>query len=299
MLQGIDRRILDGVEDAGIRIFLDLADGCNQVGIPAGHADPPAGHVVGFGQRVQLYADLFRPVGHQKTQFFLSGEDHFTVGIIITNGDIVLFGKGNHTIEKFPGGAGPGGIVGIVQKHPTRPFHDLRRNVFKDRQIAIFPPDRHIVRFAAAHQDAGPIGGIAGIGHQNHITGVDPGEDKVMTALFGTDQSQDLVFGIQRNPVTGMIPERHLLAEPEHPFFLVGRVTVILRIFSPTGEFPNNSVRGGFYGITNSQADDIYAVSPGFGDFFSQFHEQVWGNFSQTIGCLHTSSPLYCYILFH
>ena len=50
---------LNGIESAGIDVALDLPQTFNEPGISHGEAQPPAGHIVGFGKGMKFDADFF------------------------------------------------------------------------------------------------------------------------------------------------------------------------------------------------------------------------------------------------
>ena len=164
-MQGRNPGILHRVKNSGIGVFLNLADAGNQIGIATGHSQPPTAHIKRLGKRIQFNAYIFRAGRHQKTDMFLSGKDDLAVWIIVTNGNVILTGKGHQLIQKFQCGAGAGRIVRVIQKHGGGFVRHVRGNVFQCRQIIILRKDGNIIRNALTHQDAGSIRRIAGIGH--------------------------------------------------------------------------------------------------------------------------------------
>ena len=109
-----------GVEDPRVGVLLHLADRGDQLRIPDGHADPPARHVVGLREGVELDAHLLRPVGGQEAQPLLAVEDDLAVGVVVADGDVVRLGEGDEPVEERPRRAGAGRVVRVVQEHPPR-----------------------------------------------------------------------------------------------------------------------------------------------------------------------------------
>ena len=281
-----DPRVLDGVEDSGVGVFLHLADRGDQLRIPDGHADPPARHVVGLGEGVELDAHLLRPVGGQEAEPLLAVEDHLAVGVVVADGDVVRLREGDQPVEELPGCAGAGRVVRVIEEHPPRLFHDLRRNLLEHRKVGVLRADRNIVGNPAPHEDARPVGGIAGIGHQDDVAGIDPGQDEVVAPLLGADQAQDLRRRIQRHAVAGLVPAGDLLPEGEHPLLLIRRIAVVLRVARRPAELVDDRIGRRLHRVADREADHIHAVGLGLGDLLPQLHEQVGRDLRQTVGNL-------------
>ena len=183
--------------------------------------------------------------------------------------------------------AGAGRIVRVVEEHPARLLQNLRGNLFENGKVAILRTDWNVVGDTARHQDACPVGGIAGIGHQDDVAGIDPRQDKVVAALLGADEAEDLRRRIQCHAVARLVPAGDLLAEGEHPLLLVRRIAVVLRIAGRPGELRDDRIGRRLHRIADGEADDVHAVGLGLGDLLSQLHEQVRGYLRQTLSNLH------------
>ena len=291
LTERLDPRVLDRVEDPGVRVFLHLADRGDELRIPDGHADPPARHVVGLREGVELDAHLLRPFGGEKTEPFLAVENDLAVRVVVADGDVVRLREGDEPVEELPRRAGAGRVVRVVQEHPRRTFPDIGRNLFENGKIIIFRTDRDIVRNALSHEDARPVGGIAGVGHQHDVAGVDPGHHEVVTPLLRADQAEDLRRRVERYAIAGLIPAGDLLAEGEHPLLLVCRIAVVLRVARRPAELVDDRIGRRVHRVANRKADNIYAVGPRLGDLLPQFHEQVGRDLRQTVGNLQCHSP--------
>ena len=107
---------------------------------------------------------------------------------------------------------------------------------------------------------------------------IDPGQNKVMAALLGTDQPQDLVGRVECDTVALLVPDRHGLPEGEHAFLLVRGVAVVLGDLRSAAELVDDTVRGGLHGVADGQADDVHAVGLCLVDLLAQLHEQIGGD---------------------
>src|SRR5690606_9873738 len=176
------------------------------------------------------YTTLFRSYierpGHGQYTLWI-GVQYKAVRIIVADQDIMPFAESNDFIKHFCRSLGTRGHVWVIDPHHL----DLGQVFFLDfGQIG--QPVVCLAKFVRYYRGAtNPYGTticrIAGIGYQYLVACFQVSHTDVHNTLFGTNEWQHLIVGIQGNAVITLIPVRHSLAQYGRTF--VALVTVCMR----------------------------------------------------------------------
>src|SRR5260370_22101167 len=99
-VQGLDRSPLDGLEDAGVDVGLQLPNQGHQVRPSTHPADAPAGHVVRLRQRVELEADLLGAVDLEDAERPVAVERDLRIRRVVAQHDAVAPAEADSTLEE-------------------------------------------------------------------------------------------------------------------------------------------------------------------------------------------------------
>src|SRR5207248_6513423 len=130
-LQRLDRGPLNGLEDPGVDIGLELAGDPYELGVAADPAQPPTGHVVGLRNRMELESHLTRARRLQKAGRAISVERYLRIGCVVAEDDLVLAAELHGALEESEIRNRRGRVVRIVEPHQLRPPQDVRRYGFQ------------------------------------------------------------------------------------------------------------------------------------------------------------------------
>src|SRR5437660_6736140 len=110
-LQRHDARDLDRLEDAVVEIRLDAGERVHHLPVAAAEREPPAGHVVGLGEREQLDTDVLGARRLEERGRPVAVVGQIRVGEVVDDHEPVLAGEVDHPLEEGPIHAGGRRVV--------------------------------------------------------------------------------------------------------------------------------------------------------------------------------------------
>src|SRR6476661_5424664 len=110
-LQRDDGRDLDGLEGAVVEVRLDAGQGVDHLAVAAHEAHPPAGHVVGLGQREDLDPHVLGPRDLEEGRRPEAVVGEVGVGEVVHHHQLVLAREVDHLHEELAVHAEGGGVV--------------------------------------------------------------------------------------------------------------------------------------------------------------------------------------------
>ena len=111
--------------------------------------------------------------------------------------------------------------VRIVHEHEFYPvdrtigyfiFHDCFQ-LLEIRKPVCFLPQMILGKGTTSQANSTAVGRVTGIGDQGNVSLIQVGHANVHNALLASDQREDLVVRIQRNPIPAGVPVRYGLAK--------------------------------------------------------------------------------------
>ena len=295
--QGLYSGNLDCLENAGIDIAFYPAQSIDNICITCCPAYTPAGHIVGLGQGMKLYADLFCSRCFQEAWRHVAVKCHFRISEIMADHDVVLFGELHHCLEKFFRRRGGSRIIRIVDKHHFGLGQHLCRDNRQVGQEIVLLQQRHLIWRATGKHGGNCIDRIGRARHQGHITGVYKGQRNMGNPLLGTDQGYHLLQRVKFHTGSILIPAGNGLPEAVHAG--IARVPVIGRHPGSLGKLVDDVIGGRQVRVTNPEINNIDAASPGLCLFSVQFRKKIWRQLFQSV-CLFNrnhfcNALLYCF----
>ncbi len=119
-------------------------------------------------------------------------EGDLGVGVVVHDEDLVGAGELDHALEEPLGHDRAGRVVGVVEVHQL----GLARDVLVDRaevgDEAELGLERHQHGLGACEPRAAGVDGVAGVGGERVVAGVEEGEVEVEDRLLGADRGDDL-----------------------------------------------------------------------------------------------------------
>ena len=211
-----------------------------------------------LGQGVHLQAELAGAGDGQEGAGLVEDE---AVRVVIDKENAVAAGKVHQLFEDILPGRGSRGHVGIIGPH------DLYA-----REVQL--PEGLEVRVPAVglHQVVGDdpglaqaggrcVGGIAGIGHQHPVAGIQKGQRQQKDALFGAHQGLNLGGGVQVHAVPRAVPVGHGFAKLRKAG--VSLVAVVAGVAGAAAEGLHGLVRRGSVRRPDPQVDDRVQATGG------------------------------------
>ncbi len=255
----LDGRILYGGEGAGVDVALDGTERLDRIGVAGGERDTPAGHVVALGAAEQLDGHVLGTRSLKQTDGLVAVEADLGVGVVVDEEQVVLLGERDSLVEVLRRGRCRGGVVGVAQEHHLGLGEHICRNVVEVGQEVVLLVHRHEVALATGEDAAGLIDGIAAAGNERVVAGIDECEEDVRDALFGADEGDDLVVGVDIDIEAVLHPLGARLAIGLRA--VVAGVSVVVRLARGIRHRVYDVVRGRHVGITDTERDDVDPLS--------------------------------------
>ena len=101
LVEGDDRRNLNGPERAVVEVGLQLGKCSDHFHVADREPNPPASHRVTFGEGVQLNPYISRTRNLQETRWVVSVKGHVGLGEIVNEKHVVVFGERHETLEEI------------------------------------------------------------------------------------------------------------------------------------------------------------------------------------------------------
>jgi len=117
--------------------------------------------------------------------------------------------------------------------------------------------------------------GIAGVGDQDGVVGVEDGETEVGDALLGADGDDGFGFGIEIDVVAGLVPVADGLAQTGDA--AGDGVAVGGGLLRGLDHLVDDVLGGGAVGIAHAEVDDVFAPAAGGHLHFAGDVEDVGG----------------------
>ena len=202
---------LYAAEGAALDVRLDLQNPLNELGIRGTETDAPAGHVVTLRHRVELNAAVLGTRYLEDAQVLLAEDER--VGIVVDDDDAVLTCEAHQTLVGLAAGAATCRHVGIVGPHQfhTREVHPLQFVEVGLPTVVLAQVVVHNLRTENLRERR--VSGIAGIGHQHLVAGIDEGQRDVQDALLRADERQNLGFRVEVDVVPALVESGHRRAQ--------------------------------------------------------------------------------------
>ncbi len=186
---------------------------------------------------------------------------------------------------------GARGVIGVVQPQHLRAASDIARDGREVDEEAVLLSERQKVRLAPREHRADGVHGVARIGHERQVAGVDEAQRHVPDALLRPDQRQHLGRGVEAEPEAALVPPRDRLSQLRQPFRL--RIAMVLGQIG-RGVERIEDVRGRRQiRVADAEGDDVDALCPLLGDLAADLDEQIRRQLSDSFGQFHQRSVLH------
>ena len=231
---------------------------------------------------VELYAAVFGTWHLEQREGFLVENER--VGVVVHHHDAVLFGKGNQPLVGLHACRTACGHIGIVGPHQL-----YAREVHLLKSFKVGLPSVVLQKIVVNHLRTEDfrkrsIGGIAGIGNQHFVAGIDKGQRGVENTFFGTNQGLNLSIGVQFHAIPFLIECGHGLTQfgCSHG----GLVAVGIGIGCHLAEFVDGALRGRHVGTADGKTDNVETLGVELSHFFKFAAEVVFLYERQPLGWL-------------
>ena len=276
----LDGRALQGAEHARVDVALHPQYPLDKLRVRGQHADAPAGHVVRLAQRVHLDAAL-AGAGYRQQAEGPVVEDE-AVGVVVDDDDAVTPAKLDQTSKQLDRGVGAGRHVGVVDPHE---FDAVERQRLELIEVGL-PP---VLLVEVVGEDFGlgqpahrAVSGVAGVGYQHPVAGVEEGEADVQDALFRADERLNFALGVEFYAIPAGIPVGKSL--PQFGNAHVGLVAVGVGAPALGAERLDGIGVGRPVGAPDAQADDVETLGVESGNLFELAREVVFAYLVYPVG---------------
>ena len=246
-----------------------------------GEGDPPAGHVEGLGEGVELDPHL-APAGQLEEAGRPIAEVDLGVGGIVADDDVVPGGEADRLREERARRDRRRGVVRVVEPEELRAPGDVRRHGGEIREKAVLAAERQAIGDAPVEARPDVVDGVAGVGHEDDVVVVDEGDRHIRDAFLGADQRNHLGGGIDGEAVAFSHPAGSRLPEARQPF-VVG-IPVIGRVTCGLPQSRDDVRRRRRVGIPDPEVDQVDAASRHLAFETVDFSEEIWRKLPDSFG---------------
>ena len=287
VLVGFGSCQLDASEGAALDVALHLQDPRDELCIGGAEAHTPARHVVALRHRVELNAAVLG-TGHLQDAEPLALVEDERIGIVVHHDEVVLAGKGHQPFVGLHAGRCSRGHVGIVHPHQATGPLGIFENLLQQSEVWL--PVVLLLQLVGHGDDAEQlaqrrVGGIAGIGHQHIVAGVDEGERRVEDALLRAYQRQNFLGRVEVDAIPPPIEAGHGLAQLRRA--LRGLVAVSRGVVGHLAQLVDGLFRRRHVGAANGQTDDVLPSGIQLGHLLQLAAEVVFTHFVESFCWLY------------
>ena len=255
--QCLGSRQLDAAEGSAVDVAFDFQYPRDEGGIGHAHTHTPARHVMTLRQRVELDAAVLGSRHlHQRQVFFAEDEG---IGIVVDDDDAVVLCKLHQPLVSLtlcPSACRHIGIVGPHQFH-TRQVHLLQCLEIRLPAVILAQVVVHDVGTENLRQRC--IGGIAGVGYQHLVAGVDESQRHMEDALLGADERLHLRLRVDCDTIPPLVKVSHGLSQLRRTHR--GLIAVGIGLRSHLAELVYRLFRRRHVRTTDGKADDVLPLS--------------------------------------
>lgn len=258
--KGGDGCYLNGGEGAVIQIGLDAPKGSDQFAVADHEANPPAGHVVAFGQGEKFHGDIGGAWHLQDGRGDIAVEDDIGIGDVVHDPDFVFPGEFDHFFKEVEFhalggrvarevqdehfGLGPGGFDG---------FFDFLEKV--DTRHHGYMPD-----IGACQDTAVGVYGVCRIWYQYGIAGAKRCKHEVGQTFLGADGYDGLGVGVEFDAKAAFVPAADGFSEADDAFG--DRITMGGAFLGDFDQLVDNVLRCGSIRVAHAKVDNVDACGP-------------------------------------
>ena len=260
---GFGRCQLYAAESSAVDVALDFQYPLDELGVRGAQAHTPARHVVALRHRVELNAAVLG-AGHLQERQRMVVQDE-GVGVVVHHDDAMVLCEPHQALVGLHACCAAGGHVGIVGPHQldAAQVHLLQRVEVGLPAVVLHQVVVHDLgteNFAERR-----VGGIAWIGHEYLLAGVDEGQRGVQDALLAADERLYLGLRVQLHAVPAQVEVGHGLAQFGRSHR--GLIAVGIRVVRHAAQLFDGLWRRRHVGTADGQTDDVAALCIELGHF--------------------------------
>ena len=244
---------------------------------------------------MEFYGNFFGSGYLQQTRRFLVVEVNLSVRGIVTDGQVMIFGKVDCFLKKVKIGGGSCGVVGVVQPHELRFDKYLNGNCIEVRQEVVLLCQGHEIGFTARYQSAHRVHRVSRIGHQRYVARLNKAQGNVSNPLLGSDERKNLFLRVQNNPEAPLVPFSDGLSKLRQAICL--RVPMICRVMSCSTHMFDDMGRRRQVRVPYCEAHDVLPSGPLLFDLPVYVNKKIRRQLSEPCSQIHFRSPLSSNIL--
>ena len=196
--------------------------------------------------------------------------------------DVVLAGERDDQLEEALGDDRAGRVVGVVEEHQARLRRGIRRHGAEVGGEAQLGQQRQQLRLRPGEHRPAGVDGVAGVGGERDVAGVEEGEAEVVDALLGADRRDHLALGVDLDPEAAVVELGEGLAELGAS--AVARVLLVGRVGDRLLHRLDDVRVGRLVGVADAEADHVDAGGALLGDAPLQLGEHVGRHRLQALG---------------
>ena len=223
----MNRRDLNRLKNAVIKITLDSRQRVNDIAIADGKADPPTRHVIALGKRKELHPKLFGAGHLKKAGRLITVESKIGVRQVVHDDQFVLPRESNDPLEEIQLDNFRGGIMRKTDNEQLglRPALSDRR--FETAQKRLTGGERNTTQITAGQNDGILMNRIGWTRTKNHVAGVHDRPCEMRYPFFRADGDDRLRIRIDVYLIAPLVPIRNGNPEPIDPSR--NGITMVLR----------------------------------------------------------------------
>ena len=173
---------LDATERAAVDIALNLEYPRDEGGVGGAHTDTPSRHVMALGHGVELDAAILCALHLKQRHGFLVEDEG--IGVVVDHHNVMAACEINKTLVGLHAGITTCGHVGIVGPHELYLGEVHLLQLFEVRLPSVVLHEVVVHHLGAENLAQRGVGGIAGVGHEHLLAGVNEGEGYMQYALL-------------------------------------------------------------------------------------------------------------------
>ena len=196
----------------------------------------------------------------------------------------MLLGEGHQLFVSLAAGIASSGHVGIVGPHQ---FHAAQVHALQFLEVglpAVIFAQVVVYHLGTQYLAQRGVGGVARVGHQYLLAGVDKGERHMQDAFLRPDERLDLRLRIEGHAIPPLVEVCHRLTQFGRTHG--GLVTVGIGIVGHFAEFLDGLLGWGHVGTADSETDDVFALGIELCHFLEFAAEIVFADFLQAVSRL-------------
>ena len=252
------RRHLDRGVGAVVEVGLHPRQGRADPLVADHHADPPAGHGVGLGQRIDLDGDVLGAVDLQDRGRRVVVEIDLRIGDVGEHQHVVLLRQRDGVLVEVQVDPLGRRVGRIADDQHGRRRRGVRHRPADAGQIVLGRQRRHVADHPAGHDEAVGVDRIGRVRADDHVAGRGQGLGEVGEALLGAQGGDHLGVGVQLHAEAAVVVAGHGAAQADDA--LGGRIAAGLGVAGGLDQLVDDVLGRRHVGIAHAEVDDVDAL---------------------------------------